>query len=183
MALCNLTRSAEAAGLAWDRLENRLPVLLSTLSKLDHNTKGQHLHYLGPLIANLTQVSAARLQLLKSALPTLAPFTRFEGSGVRRGGVVSALRNLCFEETALEVVMDLLPPILLPLAAADPLTDEETEKLPLDLQYLPSEHTREIDPDLRRLLIESLALLSASSKGRDLLRDNGVYYILRELHK
>lgn len=183
MALCNLTRSAEAAGSAWDRLENRLPILLATLSRLDHNTKGQHLHYLGPLITNLTQVSAARRQLLKSALPTLAPFTRFDGSGVRRGGIVSALRNLCFEDTALEVVTDLLPPILLPLAAADPLTDEEMEKLPLDLQYLPSEHMREVDPDLRRLLIEALALLSASSKGRELMRDNGVYYILRELHK
>lgn len=183
MALCNLTRSAEAAGTAWDRLEDRLPTLLSTLSRLDHNTKGQHLHYLGPLIANLTQVSAARLQLLKSALPTLAPFTRFEASGVRRGGIVSTLRNLCFEEEALEVAKDLLPPILLPLAAADPLTDEEMDKLPLDLQYLPTEHTREVDPDLRRLLIEALSLLSASSRGRDIMRDNGVYYILRELHK
>lgn len=42
---------------------------------------------------------------------------------------------------------------------------------------------RESDPDIRKMLIDSLAQLCATRKAREYLRSNGTYEILRELHK
>lgn len=42
---------------------------------------------------------------------------------------------------------------------------------------------READPDIRKMLLESLSQLCATRKGRETLRDRGTYLILRELHK
>ncbi|CAB3363451.1 Hypothetical predicted protein [Cloeon dipterum] len=185
MALCNITRDKEAADVAWSLLKERLNEILKALSNLQHNKKAQNLHYLAPLISNFSQVADARKQLLElPAVNTLVAFTRFESSGVRRGGVVSTLRNLCFEDEVLELASDILPPLLLPLAAPDTgYTDEETDQLPIDLQFLPPEHKREPDPDLRRILVEALCQLAASKRGREVLRENGTYLVLRELHR
>ncbi|XP_059479746.1 protein HGH1 homolog [Neocloeon triangulifer] len=185
MTLCNITRDSKAVESAWPTLESQLCEILKALSHVEYNKKGQTLHYLAPLISNLTQLAAARSLLLKgTGLMTLAAFTRFEASVVRRGGVVSALRNLCFEDAAVDFANDLLPPLLLPIAASDTAyTDEETEKLHIDLQFLPPEHQRELDPDLRRLILEALSQLAATKEGREALRENGTYLVLRELHK
>ncbi|XP_044309265.1 protein HGH1 homolog [Varanus komodoensis] len=56
------------------------------------------------------------------------------------------------------------------------------ERLPLDLQYLPPEKQREPDPDIRKMLLEAVLLLTATKKGRQLLRAKGTYLVLRELH-
>lgn len=42
---------------------------------------------------------------------------------------------------------------------------------------------RESDPDIRKMLIDSLNQLCATRKARDFLRSKGTYEILRELHK
>lgn len=46
--------------------------------------------------------------------------------------------------------------LLLPLAGPDTFTEEENDSLPLDLQYLPDDKTREPDPEIRKLLLEAL---------------------------
>lgn len=43
--------------------------------------------------------------------------------------------------------------------------------------------TREEDPDLRKMILESLLQLCATKKYRELLRAKGTYEILREYHK
>jgi hypothetical protein len=48
---------------------------------------------------------------------------------------------------------------LLPLAGPEELDDEDMEKLPEDLQYLPPDKEREDDPDIRIMLIETLMLV------------------------
>lgn len=53
----------------------------------------------------------------------------------------------------------------------------------LNFQFLGADKKRESDPDLRKMLLESLAQLCATRKSRDYLRSQGVYEILRELHK
>lgn len=50
-------------------------------------------------------------------------------------------------------------------------------------QYLDTDKKRESDPDLRKMLLESLAQLCATREARDFLRSKGTYEILRELHK
>ena len=52
--------------------------------------------------------------------------------------------------------VDLLPALLLPLAGPEQFSEEETERLPLDLQYLPDDKRRESDPDIRKMLIETI---------------------------
>ena len=58
---------------------------------------------------------------------------------VRRGGVIGAVRNCCFDTKYHEMLLndiDLLPRLLLPLAGPTPDTfeEDEIEKLPIDLQ-------------------------------------------------
>jgi hypothetical protein len=53
--------------------------------------------------------------------------------------------------------VDILPHLLLPLAGPEEFTDDEMDKLPLELQYLPEDKVREPDPDIRKMLLEALA--------------------------
>jgi hypothetical protein len=52
--------------------------------------------------------------------------------------------------------VDILPHLLLPLAGPEEFTDDEMDKLPLELQYLPEDKMREPDPDIRKMLLEAL---------------------------
>ncbi|XP_060628784.2 protein HGH1 homolog [Anolis sagrei] len=148
------------------------------------------LHYLGPLLSNLSQLPEARKVLLdpsRCVIQKLLPFTQFMASDIRRGGIVGTLRNCCFEyrchEWLLGEEVDLLPFLLLPLAGPEEFPDDEMEKLPLDLQYLPPEKEREPDPDIRKMLLEAIMLLTATKPGRHLVREKGTYLVLRELHR
>uniref|UniRef100_A0A672KP83 Protein HGH1 homolog n=1 Tax=Sinocyclocheilus grahami TaxID=75366 RepID=A0A672KP83_SINGR len=105
--------------------------------------KKASLHYLGPLLSNLAQLPEARHFILdkdKCVIQRLLPYTQYEESSTRRGGVVGTLRNCCFEyahhEWLLSDAVDILPYLLLPLAGPEELSEEENEGLPVDLQYL-----------------------------------------------
>jgi hypothetical protein len=56
--------------------------------------------------------------------------------------------------------VDILPHLLLPLAGPEEFTDDEVDKLPPELQYLPESKVREADPDIRRMLLEALLQVS-----------------------
>ncbi|KAJ0050302.1 hypothetical protein NL108_015980, partial [Boleophthalmus pectinirostris] len=122
----------------------------------------------------------------RCVLQRLLPFTQFEASITRRGGVIGTLRNCCFDhvhhEWLLSDDVDLLPFVLLPLAGPEELSEEENEGLPVDLQYLPEDKQRESDSDLRRMLLETLLLLCATSRGRRVLKSRQVYALMREYH-
>ncbi|XP_069847718.1 protein HGH1 homolog [Dipodomys merriami] len=147
------------------------------------------LHYLGPLLSNLSQQPGARAFLLdpgRCVVQRLLPLTQYSDSSVRRGGVVGTLRNCCFEhrhhEWLLGPEVDILPFLLLPLAGPEDFSEEEMDRLPVDLQYLPPDKQREPDADIRKMLIEAIMLLTATAPGRQQVRDQGAYLILRELH-
>ncbi|KAJ8273376.1 hypothetical protein GJAV_G00100900 [Gymnothorax javanicus] len=154
-----------------------------------YNQKAQ-LHYLGPLLSNLTQLPEARHFILdkeRCVIQRLLPYTHYNQSTVRRGGVVGTLRNCCFDYShhtwLLSNSVDILPFLLLPLAGPEELSEEENEGLPVDLQYLPEDKEREEDPDIRKMLIETLYLLTATKAGRLILKSKNVYPIMREFHK
>lgn len=52
--------------------------------------------------------------------------------------------------------VDILPRLLLPLAGPEEFDDDETDKLPVDLQYLEPDKQREPDADVRRMLVEAI---------------------------
>lgn len=152
--------------------------------------KNATLHYIGPVLANLTQVSDIRKIIMdkkRCIIQKLLPFTEFKDSLIRRGGIVGALKNCCFEYDyhtwLLSEEVDILSRLLLPLAGNEEFDEEDMEKLPVDLQYLPPEKTREEDPDLRLILLEAITQLCATKQGRLFVKKQNAYLILRELHK
>ncbi|NXY82196.1 HGH1 protein, partial [Alcedo cyanopectus] len=106
--------------------------------------------------------------------------------------------------------VDVLPFLLLPLAGPEELPEDEMERewapewrdghrggcclptpmagsslpeLPVDLQYLPPDKQREEEPEIRKMLLETILLLTATKAGRGTVRDRGTYLVLRELHR
>ncbi|XP_067855608.1 LOW QUALITY PROTEIN: protein HGH1 homolog [Heptranchias perlo] len=156
----------------------------------DGYNKKVALHYLGPLLSNLTQLPETRQFVLdkdRCVVQRLLPYTQYEGSSVRRGGVVGTLRNCCFDHSYHEWLLgsevDILPFLLLPLAGPEELSEGEMEGLPIDLQYLPEDKQREEDPDIRKMLLEAINLLTATKNGRKMVKEKNAYVILRELHR
>lgn len=75
-----------------------------------------------------------------------------------------------------------LPTILLPLAGPEELSDEDQDGLPEELQFLEPTKSREPDPALRGMLVDTLILLATSREGREIMRQRKVYPIIREAH-
>ncbi|XP_036159738.1 protein HGH1 homolog isoform X2 [Myotis myotis] len=192
--LANLSREPAPCASLMEALtaaepgEAGLERLVRALCTPDYNARAP-LHYLGPVLSNLSQRPAARAFLLdrdRCVVQRLLPLTQYPDSTVRRGGVVGTLRNCCFEHRhhkwLLGPEVDILPFLLLPLAGPEDFSEEEMERLPVDLQYLPPDKQREPDADIRKMLIEAIMLLTATAPGRQQVRDQGAYLILRELH-
>uniref|UniRef100_H0VZX9 Protein HGH1 homolog n=1 Tax=Cavia porcellus TaxID=10141 RepID=H0VZX9_CAVPO len=180
-ALMGTLEAAAKSGLGLERL-------LCALCTPGYNACAP-LHHLGPLLSNLSQQPAARAFLLdpdRCVIQRLLPLTQYSDSSLRRGGIVGTLRNCCFEhrhhEWLLGPDVDILPFLLLPLAGPEEFSEEEMDRLPVDLQYLPPDKQREPDADIRKMLIEAIMLLTATAPGRQQVRDQGAYLILRELH-
>ncbi|XP_005996848.1 protein HGH1 homolog [Latimeria chalumnae] len=190
--LSNLTRSEKTCRDVFHTLQEEgvnLAQIVEIFCTEGYNKKAS-LHYLGPLLSNLTQLPETRHFLLdknRCVIQRLLPYTQYEGSTIRRGGAVGTLRNCCFDykyhEWLLSDAVDILPFLLLPLAGPEEFTEEEMEGMPVDLQYLPEDKKREKDPDIRKMLIEAVQLLTATSKGRRVVKEKRIYLIMREFHK
>ncbi|KAF8327178.1 uncharacterized protein EI90DRAFT_2975172 [Cantharellus anzutake] len=135
---------------------------------------------------------------LEYPLSKLVAFTEHPNI-IRRRGVVSTIKNCAFDTSKHKVLLapersidtaeknaqagvGLLPAILLPLAGPEEFDLEEMESLPPALQFLPPTKRRELDPLLRLTHVETLLLLCTTRKGRESLRENGVYLVVRALH-
>ncbi|MCJ1313852.1 hypothetical protein MMC25_007532 [Agyrium rufum] len=122
-------------------------------------------------------------------LTSLLPFLSHP-SHIRRLGVSSLLKNLTFTHSLhiplLNPPISLLPYLLSPLMGPEPpstYSDSETDLLPLELQYLGKDKAREPDAQILKVHLETLLILaSASREGREVLRGNGTYAVLRECH-
>ncbi|XP_076180006.1 protein HGH1 homolog [Ptiloglossa arizonensis] len=193
MILSNMTRPLhlvervikliEKSGYSWDSI-------VAAFTAKQYNNTGAKLHYLGPVFSNLSQSSHVRRYLMdkdRSVIQRLLPFTEYADSVVRRGGIVGTLKNCCFDvqdhEWLLSPQVDILSYLLLPLAGPEEFDDDDNDKLPVNLQYLPETKTRESDLDIRIMLLEALDQLCATRHGRKVLRDKNTYIILREYHK
>lgn len=163
--------------------------LISAFHAVNYNKRGCTLEHLASLFCNLTQLSSVRQYIVdngKCLMQMLVPCIEHAQTPVQRIGIIGLVRNCCFDtEYHMQLLnneLNILPRILMPLAGGEELPDEEMEKLPLELQYLPSTKTRESDPNVRIMLLETLLQLCATRAGREYLRDHNTYVILRELH-
>ncbi|XP_069477988.1 protein HGH1 homolog [Ambystoma mexicanum] len=190
--LSNLSREEHTCRRVFQAMQEEgvgLAKVVEVFCTKGYNHKAS-LHHLGPLLSNLTQLRETREFILdrqRCVVQRLLPYTHCEDSTVRRGGVIATLRNCCFEysyhEWLLSDSVDLLPFLLLPLAGPEEFSEDEMEKLPPDLQYLPEDKKREKDPDIRKMLIEAVMLLTSTKQGRHIVKEKGTYLIMREFHK
>ncbi|XP_046976237.1 protein HGH1 homolog [Vanessa cardui] len=191
MILSNITRQENILEECINSFMPHINELLNVFVNLDYNKKGSKLHYLGPMFSNLSCSPRIRKWLTEEnpyvPLLKLLPFCNYEESVIRKGGAIGTLRNLSFDtkyhDFPLSNELELLTYLLSPLMGNEDYPDDEMDKLPIALQYLPKEKQRDADVDIRKMIIETLNQLCAQRKGREILRDNGVYYVLREYHK
>jgi len=102
MALSNLSRSECAASVIAEYiLRERDPdVGVKRIVDVLCRPDSEEVDYLAPFLSNLTQVASVRQQLLDHSRVTfqrLCPLINYAKSVTRRGGVVGAVRNCCFE--------------------------------------------------------------------------------------
>uniref|UniRef100_A0A8B9I4L5 HGH1 homolog n=1 Tax=Anser brachyrhynchus TaxID=132585 RepID=A0A8B9I4L5_9AVES len=151
---------------------------------------------LGPLLCNLSQVPEGRRALLDRSRCVLFPLScwgvELLARGRPTGAGLGALRWLLaaapeprlfleYHEWLLGDEVDILPFLLLPLAGPEEFPEDEMERLPVDLQYLPPDKQREEEPDIRKMLLEAIMLVAPA---RCLLQqEKGTYLVLRELHR
>lgn len=62
------------------------------------------------------------------------------------------------------------------------LPTQVLDELPAELQLLPSDKTRESDPQIRTILVETLVLLATNRSNREAMRKRGVYPVIKEAH-
>ena len=152
MTLSNLSIDKASCTQIWQYLQEHditVEKVLDVLCVKKTMDKGEEkekklptLHYLGPFLSNLTQLPEVRQVLLKDLLlERLLSFTDFKESSVRRGGIIGALRNCCFDYEKHDLLLnqlDLLPKLLLPLAGPTPdiFEEEEIEKLPVRIHEI-----------------------------------------------
>lgn len=192
IALSNLSRSESLASVIAEFImkEHEPDIGVKRIVDVLCRSDLEGVNYLAPFLSNLTQVPAIRKILLdhdRVVFQRILPLINYAESEVRRGGIVGTVRNCCFEtehhEWLLGDQVDLLPRLLLPLAGPEEFSDDEMDKLPVDLQYLQPDKEREPDADIRRMLVEAINQLCALKTCRRLVKDKNTYIILRELHK
>lgn len=102
--LSNLTRPEMcAAKVAEQVLHHRDKVsvkkMVDALCNTSYNSKAK-LHYLSPILQNLSQVSAIRREIMvkdQYVIQKIIPFIEFKESFIRRSGAVGILKNCCFD--------------------------------------------------------------------------------------
>ena len=109
-ALCNLTRSEICARAVVQVMMKETEQVgfervIFVFCQNGYNKKGNNLNYLGPFLSNLTQIRDARHCIMDKKLcviQRLLPFVDYDDSKIRRGGIVAAIHNCCFETSRIE---------------------------------------------------------------------------------
>lgn len=189
-----LSRSAPSGKPPVSKSTNTMDQLMDCFVKETPNKSDKDYDYLSYVFADLSRHGIGRKYFLaKQAYDDVVPITKLtvftdeHRTHVRRKGVASTLKNICFETSAHEFLLsesggNILPYILLPLAGNEELSDEDTENMLADLQLLPRDKQRDSDPEILVTHLETLLLLTTGRAGRDTMRRVKVYPIIRECH-
>lgn len=144
--------------------------------------------WIATILMNVTQSDIGRRVIFdpeKQVLKQLLPFLEHKNV-MRRRGVAGALRNCLVlkeqHEWAVSPQVDILSSLLFPLLDQS-FQFKESEKKVMSpmLSNIHKEKKREEDPMCRKLLVESLFLLSKNRKVNEMMRKIQVYPIIREL--
>lgn len=192
--LFKLTRSTPIGKPPISTSTNAIDQLMDYFVKEIPQKATKDYDYLSYFFADVSRHEAGRKYFLtKQAYDDVVPITKVRvftdehTSHIRRKGVASTIKNVCFETATHEFLLaesgaNILPYVLLPLAGNEELSDEDTEGMLADLQLLPPDKQRDADPEILVTHLETLLLLTTSRRGRDIMRKVKVYPIVRECH-
>ena len=149
--------------------------------------------YLAYLFADLAKHPEIRQYFInKQSYDDVIPLDKIKvftehKSEVRRKGVASTIKNAAFDVPAHPKFLDedgvnILPYLLLPIIGNEEYPEDEMLDMHPDLQLLPPDKQREPDNNILQTHIETLVLLTSTRPGRELMRQHGVYPIIRETH-
>ncbi|XP_022650643.1 protein HGH1 homolog isoform X2 [Varroa jacobsoni] len=206
--LANLTQTKNSAEKTWTLIkplaDNLLfafchrtannrgysPARVPTAAEVKNDAMQDHIAF---VFSNLTALHSVRKWFMDPEarrLEKLFPFISLStATPTRRFGAVGTIRNCTFDTEYHQWLLkelDILPRLLIPLIGPEVetnLDEEDMEQLPIDCQYLGPDKKMEENPEIRKMLIEALNQLCATSLGRKYLKENGTYFVLRELHK
>jgi len=193
MLLANVTTTEEGSRkmLQFDEAEGKLIGLHvhRLLRYYFHPVRGKdEWQYVASILCNISQLEKGREVLTKkpgSVLERLLDELKSKNP-IRRRGIVSTVRNCCFEEGLhdwLLYELRLVPKILYLLSGPEELAIEERAKLDSDLlcslEIEGINKIREPQAEIRLLLIETLVLLCSTVENRNFLRAQQVYPIIR----
>ena len=177
-----------------------------------HVRRRSHCNFLASVFANVSVLPRGReffvtpIPGADARVPDAYPVGRImvyteHGDLIRRGGVISAMKNILFVKHAHRLMLapapgeldftrpapelDILPYLLMPLISGAELAKvdlDDQEQLPEVCQLVDESKPREKDSALRLMLVESLLLLCTSLYGRESLRKRGAYIVVREAH-
>ena len=140
------------------------------------------------IIHNCTQLVEARTIILepeRGILAALLPQLESK-SVVRRRGTAGALRNCCFELTKVDWLLspavDIITKLCVPLVGPTPFKSTESADFPEAWAAPAARAAHEPDSATRVLLLESLLLLAAPRRVRDVMRKWTVSAVGRNLH-
>jgi len=175
-----------------DLVMNQLVDLFVKGSDGSYN-KNADFDYLAYFFADLAKHAGVRQYFVrKQAYDDSIPITKLKvftehKSNIRRKGVASTIKNVAFDVPShpaflAEDQINILPYILLPIMGNETYDEDEMLDMLPDLQLLPPDKRRDPDENIIQTHLETLALLTTSREGRDLMREVRVYPVIRETH-
>lgn len=147
--------------------------------------------FLFSVLADMTLSSECRRYLSEGEHPIFLRLLTFinDSSMVKRGGVCVITKNCLLEvdrhQTILEDHDDTLLAALLGrlVHPACEFSEEELDKMLLEISLEHRNTPAESDPAIREMLVESMVALGTTFEGRAILREKEAYSIMRECHK
>merc|ERR1712137_49518 len=192
MLLSNLTRYMDGCNKLMqvgDRLQGLW--VCQILDRFVRDIESESLSWVALSIMNVTQLEPAQHLLLdeeRAIMKSLIPFMHHP-QVIRRRGVLGTLKNCCFVSGSHDYLLceefGLISHLLTPLVSQPgDFTDEELELIPENVKrtMLPTK-AREEDTLCRQTIIEVLFMLSGKREYREMMRQNGVYPVVKALDK
>lgn len=145
--------------------------------------------YVANILSNISQLEQGRDFLMKrrgdtTLVAALLPQLR-SPNVVRRRGIASMVRNLCFDTDNhfyLYDQLDIPSKVMYLLAGPEPLDEEDKAGMHPSVYRLGDKKKRENDRHVRLYAVDSLLLLCTTRNGRNELRRKKVYPIVRNAH-
>lgn len=176
MILNNITRTPGQAEII-----SKLTYLSDYQNFIKLLSNSQEQGYLAAVLGNLAVTLTGRTHLVNpEVLPELISFLTMPGNLIVRRNTARLLRNLSFDVQHHGRLAAHLPQIVYPLVGGEEVEEEEMDKLPIDLQYLPEDKVREGDLQTRVLLSDTLFQLGGTYSIREQYREENYYVLLKK---